>query len=69
MQNKIMQIPSAQCFLVEVIARNGQNTPWIISLNSNQISDERIQKVVFDKFYEIVTGEAQSFKNLCEKFK
>ena len=67
MQNKIMQIPSAQCFLVEVIARNSQNTPWIISLNSNQISDERIRRVSIDKFYEIVTGEAHAFKNLCEK--
>lgn len=67
MQNKIMQIPTAQCFLVEVIARNSQNTPWVISLNSNQISDERIRRVSIDKFYEIVTGEPQAFKNLCEK--
>lgn len=67
MQNKILQLPTAQCFLVEVIARNSQNIPWIISLNSNQISDERIRRVSIDKFYEIVTGEAQAFKNLCEK--
>lgn len=67
MQNKILQLPTAQCFLVEVIARNSQNIPWIISLNSNQISDERIRRVSIDKFYEIVTGETQAFKNLCEK--
>lgn len=67
MQSRIMRIPTAKCFLVEVIARNSQNIPWVISLNSNQISDERIRRVSIDKFYEIVTGETQAFKNLCEK--
>lgn len=67
MQNKIMQIPTANCFLVEVIAKRSQNILWVVSLNGNQISDERIRRVSIDKFYEIVTGEKQAFKNLCEK--
>lgn len=67
MLHKINTNPDAQCFLVEVIARNSQNTPWVISLDSEQISDERIRRVSIDKFYEIVTGKKQAFKQLCEK--
>ena len=67
MQHKINIEPSSQCFLVEVIAKNSQNIPWIVSLDSEQISDERIRRVSIDKFYEIVTGEKEAFKNLCEK--
>lgn len=67
MQHKINTEPSAKCFLVEVIAKNSQNTPWIVSLDSEQISDERIRRVSIDKFYEIVTGEREAFKNLCQK--
>ena len=67
MQHKINLIPNAQCFLVEVIARNSQNIKWIVFLDSEQISNERIRRVSIDKFYEIVTGEREAFKNLCEK--
>lgn len=67
MLHKINTNPDAQCFLVEVIARNSQNTPWVVSLDSEQISDERIRRVSIDKFYEIVTGEQQAFKKLCQK--
>jgi hypothetical protein len=67
MQYKINTVPSAQCYLVEVIAKNSQNIKWSISLDSEQISDERIRRASIDKFYEIVTGEQQAFKSLCEK--
>lgn len=67
MQHKINTTPDATCFLVEVIAKNSQNTPWIISLDGEPISDQRIRRVSIDKFYEIVTGEPEAFKKLCEK--
>jgi hypothetical protein len=67
MQNKILKEINANCYLVEIIAKNSQDIPWLISLNGNQISDERIRRVSIDKFYEIVTGEKQAFKQLCEK--
>ncbi len=67
MQNKILKDKKAKCFLVEVIAKNSQNIPWTISLDSEQISDERIRRVSIDKFYEIVTGNKNAFKNLCEE--
>lgn len=67
MQHKINSTPDATCFLVEVIAKNSQNIPWVISLDSEQISDARIRRVSIDKFYEIVTGEQNAFKQICEK--
>ncbi|EIJ44224.1 Eco47II restriction endonuclease [Beggiatoa alba B18LD] len=66
MQHAINQDPCAQCFLVEVIAKNSQNIPWIISLEGEQLSDERIRRVSIDHFYHIVTGEKEAFKQLCE---
>lgn len=67
MQHQINIEPASKCFLVEVIAKNSQNTTWVVSLDSNQISDERIRRVSIDKFYEIVTGEREAFKQLCQK--
>lgn len=67
MQHKINLEPKSQCLLVEVIAKHSQNAPWIVSLDGEQISDTRIRRVSIDKFYEIVTGEKEAFKNLCEK--
>jgi len=67
MQNKILKEPDAKCFLVEIIAKKSQNTLWSVSLKKQKISDERIRRVSIDKFYEIVTGQKEAFKNLCEK--
>lgn len=67
MQHKLNSEPKSQCLLVEVIAKHSQNIPWIVSLDGEQISDVRIRRVSIDKFYEIVTGEKEAFKNLCEK--
>lgn len=67
MQSKILKETNANCYLIEIIAKNSQDIPWLVSLNGNQISDERIRRVSIDKFYEIVTGEKEAFKKLCEK--
>lgn len=53
--------------LVEVIASQSQNIPWQISLDSVSMCSERIRRVSIDKFYELVTGNPISFKQLCEK--
>jgi len=66
MQNKILENQNATCMLVEVIAKKSQNTPWKISLDGKSISDERIKRVSIDKFYELVTGEKEAFKQLVE---
>lgn len=67
MQDMLLKIPEATCMLVEVIATKSQNSPWIASVNKQQISHERIRRVSIDQFYALVTGEANAFKQLCEK--
>lgn len=66
MQSKILENSENKCFLVEVIAKNSQNIIWNVSLDNQSVSNERIRRVSIDKFYEIVTGEANAFKNLVE---
>ncbi len=67
MQNTLLKTPSATCMLVEVIARKSQNVIWRTNLDGNPVSHENIRRVSIDKFYELITGEAFAFKNLCEK--
>ncbi len=67
MQNKLLQNSNATCMLVEVIAKKSQNSPWVISVDSGQMRNDRIRRVSIDKFYEIVTGDKFAFKKLCEK--
>lgn len=66
MQNKILENSENQCFLVEVIAKSSQNIIWNVSLDNQSVSNERIRRVSIDKFYEIVTGEKEAFRNLVE---
>lgn len=66
MQSKIIDDREATCMLVEVIAKNSQNIVWSISLDNERTSHTQIRRVSIDKFYQIVTGEAHAFKNLCE---
>jgi len=66
MQNKLLRNDKATCMLVEVIAKNSQNIPWNMSLDGERMCHEKIRRVSIDKFYEIVTGEKNSFYNLCK---
>jgi len=66
MQNKILNTPNANCMLVEVIAKNSQNIPWQVSLDGESMSHVQIRRVSIDKFYELVTGEKEAFKQLVE---
>lgn len=67
MQNTLLQNPQATCMLVEVIARNSQNIPWSTSIDGTRVSNDKIRRVSIDKFYELVSGESDAFKKLCEK--
>jgi hypothetical protein len=67
MQNTILHDTQAKCYLVEIIAKHSQNIKWAVSMDSTPMSHENIRRVSLDKFYEITTGEAEAFKNLCEK--
>ncbi|QBG36135.1 Eco47II family restriction endonuclease [Litorilituus sediminis] len=66
MQQSILRNDEATCYLVEVIARNSQDIPWVISLDSEQMSNKNIRRISIDLFYEKATGEKFAFKQLCE---
>ena len=66
MQGVLLQNAENRCFLVEVIAKNSQNTPWKISLDGHSHEHEYIRRISIDKFYALVTGELHAFKDLCE---
>lgn len=65
-QNTIIKDSNAKCFLVEIIAKNSQNIPWVITLDGKkQPSNKNIRRVSIDKFYEIATKDKLAFKKLC----
>jgi len=70
MEKKIIEDSKSQCYLVEIIAKDSQNIPWerITGRGKNKkiTSNERIRQISIDKFYEIVTGEKEAFKQLVE---
>ena len=65
MQSQLLRDDDCACFLVEVIAKKSQNIPWIISLDGQKQKHKRIRRVSIDEFYSIVTGDENSFYNLC----
>jgi hypothetical protein len=66
MQNTLLAVVQASCFLVEVIAQASQNRVWKVTVDDQQMSNERIRRVSIDKFYGIVTGDSLAFKKLCK---
>ena len=65
MLNKIASDNKAECYLVEVIAKNSQNIVWKVSLDGERMENERIRRVSMDRFYEIVTGDKEAFYKIC----
>jgi len=66
MQGMLLKNANNRCFLVEVIAKSSQNTPWKISLDGETHEHEYIRRISIDRFYELVTGDKNSFRNLCQ---
>jgi hypothetical protein len=66
MQDKLSEDNQNRCYLVEVISKNSQNIVWKIKVDGKDESNENIRRISIDKFYEIVTGEKESFKQLVE---
>jgi len=66
MQSQLIKDNQSKCYLVEVIAKNSQNIVWQVSLDGTSTSNENIRRVSIDKFYEIVTGEKEAFRQLVE---
>ncbi len=67
MLNTLIENDKSVCMLVEVIAKQSQNIPWVVTLDGHkQNTNKRIRRVSIDKFYEFVTGEKDAFMNLCK---
>lgn len=71
MQNHLLNADDRNrsiCALLEVIAKKSQNIPWVITLDKvKQSSNERLRRISIDKFYEIVTGDKNAFRLICEQ--
>lgn len=65
MQNQLLSDDDCACFLVEAIAKRSQNIIWATTVDNQKVSHNRIRRVSIDKFYEIVTGEADAFLQIC----
>jgi len=66
MQGKIIEDNETKCYLVEIIAKNSQNIPWVVTIDGDkQKPIENIRRVSIDKFYEIVTKDKLAFQKLC----
>jgi hypothetical protein len=66
MQNTLIQHPNATCLLVEIISRCSQDREWTISLDGQKVSCRSIRRISIDRFYQLVTGEPNAFRYLCE---
>lgn len=64
-QNQILQDDDCIVCLVEAIAKHSQNIKWTASVDGNRVQHKRIRRVSMDKFYELVTGEADAFYKIC----
>ena len=71
MQNHLLNAEDRNesiCALVEVIAKRSQNIPWIITLGGEkQLPNEKLRRISIDRFYEIVIGDKNAFRNICEQ--
>jgi hypothetical protein len=66
MQNTILRDDDATCLLVEVIAKGSHDRKWTVSVDGEQMSHRNIRRVSIDKFYQLLTGDAQAFFKLCQ---
>ncbi len=65
MMRQLEAEPRSICYLVEVIAKDSQNIQWEPSIEGQRLSNPRIRRLSIDKFYELVTGDAEAFIKVC----
>jgi len=66
LQQKILEDSSATTYLVEVIAKKSQDISWRCSVDGKVYNHEKIRRISIDQFYNLVTGQENSFKKICE---
>lgn len=67
MQSQLLKDDDCACFLVEAIAKRSQNIKWETTVDNQKVGHKLIRRVSMDKFYELVTGEADAFYKICMK--
>lgn len=68
MQQQLLVDRKCVCALVEVIAKESQDIPWQITIDKvKQPVVENLRRISIDKFYEIVTGDAEAFSKICKQ--
>ena len=65
MQGQLLRDDDCACLLVEAIAKKSQNITWEVTLDKVKQKHRKIRRVSMDVFYQIVTGEADAFYQLC----
>lgn len=65
MQGQLLRDDDCACLLVEAIAKKSQNITWEVTLDQVKQKHRKIRRVSMDMFYELVTGEADAFHQLC----
>ncbi len=65
MQNQILANDNCACFLVEAIAKRSQNIKWKATVDGESVGHRLIRRVSVDQFYELVTGQANAFYEMC----
>lgn len=66
MQSQLLADDDCACFLVEAIAKHSQSIIWQTTVDGMKVSHRKIRRVSLDKFYELVTGEADAFFQICK---
>lgn len=65
MQNQLLQDDDCACYLVEAIAKASQDIKWETTVDKHKVSHRLIRRVSLDKFYALVTGQADAFYQMC----
>lgn len=68
--NKLSSIanenPDAVCYFVQIIAKKSINEVWEITSKGKKYKHNRVRIISADKFYEILTGDKNAFKKICD---
>ena len=65
MQSQLLNDDDCACFLVEAIAKRSQNIKWETTVDKMKVGHKLIRRVSLDRFYTLVTGQADAFYQLC----
>lgn len=62
------KLPEATCYYVRIIDTKSRNNVWKFSKGNITYTHPRVRIISGDKFYSIVTGDENAFKELIDKF-